>query len=136
MAAVFFLCAFWISGGCVHRTMTITTDSGVSSEVFIDGKYRGKTPYSENFVYYGTHEVMLRDPNGVVTVQDISLPRPWFEYFPLDFISECVIPAVITSRYEFVIKPPKQRDIDFKAVKERAAEYRNEFNKLCRSDAD
>jgi hypothetical protein len=106
--------------------VSIQTDAAVPADVFIDGKYMGSTPYCEEFIYYGTREVMLRYPDGSVAVKDISLTRPWFEYFPLDFISELCIPAVINSRFSFVISPPERKNVDFNEIEKRASEFKAE----------
>lgn len=130
------LCIIVMSGGCVHKTVSIQTDPAVQADVFIDGKYRGRTPYCEEFVYYGTREVMLRYPDGSVAVKDISLARPWFEYFPLDFISELCIPAVINSRFSFVISPPEQKKVDFKEIEKRASEFKTGCHELIKPEYD
>ena len=133
---LFCFCILCTACGCVHRSLTITAEPETPCEVFIDGKYKGKTPYSEKFVYYGTREVMLKTPSGTVTVKDISLTRPWFEYFPLDLFSEILLPASIDSTFTFVIPLRKEQKIDLDVIEKRAAEFRAEFKNHWKSNAD
>ena len=137
-SALILLCFFilCITCGCVNRSLDITSTSETPVEVFIDGKYKGKTPYSEKFVYYGTREVMLKGPSGSVTITDISLNRPWFEYFPIDLLSEFLVPASIESKFTFTIPLREEQKINFDKIEKRAAEFKGEFNKLRKSNAD
>ncbi|MCX7703158.1 MAG: PEGA domain-containing protein, partial [Planctomycetota bacterium] len=51
-------------GGCVLREFLIQSEPA-GAEVFLDGRYIGKTPLKQSFDFYGTHRVVLRK-NGYI----------------------------------------------------------------------
>jgi hypothetical protein len=60
--------------------------------VYVDDYQIGTTPVSHDFVYYGTRNIrMVKDGYETLTVRQ-PFPAPWYEYFPLDFVSENLIP--------------------------------------------
>jgi len=92
-----------LGGGCVQRRMTIRS-SPPGAAVYVDDYQIGTTPVSHDFVYYGTRKIRLvKDGYETLTVRQ-PIPAPWYEYFPLDFVSENLIPWEI--RDERVIDLP------------------------------
>ena len=100
--------------GCVHRRMTIrTTPPGAM--VYIDDYPIGTTPISHDFTYYGTRKIRLvKDGYETKTILQ-PVPPPWYEYVPLDFISENLVPGQIRDHHTFdyqlepqLIVPPQQ----------------------------
>jgi hypothetical protein len=88
-AAVAFLAV--LSAGCVQRRMTIRSNPP-GALVYVDDYQLGTTPVSHDFVYYGTRKIRLvKDGYETLTVRQ-PFPIPWYEYFPLDFVSENLIP--------------------------------------------
>lgn len=88
LAAALTLCA---QAGCVQRRVTIRTNPP-GALVYIDNYQIGTTPVSTDFTYYGTRSIrMVKDGFETLTVKH-SFHTPWYEYFPLDFVSENVIP--------------------------------------------
>jgi len=93
-----------LGGGCVQRRMTIRS-SPPGAAVYVDDYQIGTTPVSHDFVYYGTRKIRLvKDGYETLTVRQ-PIPAPWYEYFPLDFVSENLIPWEI--RDERVIDQPQ-----------------------------
>ena len=83
--------------GCVQRRMTIRSNPP-GALVYIDDYEIGTTPVSANFTYYGTRKIRLvKDGCETLTVMQ-DIPTPWYEYVPLDFISENLVPGKITDR--------------------------------------
>ena len=79
------------AAGCVQRRMTIRSDPP-GALVYVDDYQIGTTPVSHDFVYYGTRKIRLvKDGYETLTVRQ-PFPIPWYEYFPLDFVSENLIP--------------------------------------------
>jgi hypothetical protein len=77
--------------GCVQRRMTIRSDPP-GALVYVDDYQIGTTPVSHDFVYYGTRKIRLvKDGYETLTVRQ-PFPLPWYEYFPLDFVSENLVP--------------------------------------------
>jgi len=79
------------AAGCVQRRMTIRSNPP-GALVYVDDYQLGTTPVSHDFVYYGTRKIRLvKDGYETLTVRQ-PFPIPWYEYFPLDFVSENLIP--------------------------------------------
>lgn len=80
-----------LSTGCVQRRMTIRSNPP-GALVYVDDYQLGTTPVSHDFVYYGTRKIRLvKDGYETLTVRQ-PFPLPWYQYFPLDFVTENLIP--------------------------------------------
>ena len=79
------------AAGCVQRRMTIRSNPP-GALVYVDDYQLGTTPVSHDFVYYGTRKIRLvKDGYETLTVRQ-PFPTPWYEFFPLDFVTENLIP--------------------------------------------
>lgn len=80
--------------GCVRRRLTIrTTPPG--AQVFVDDQEIGTTPCSAAFTYYGTRKItVMKDGYRTETLYQ-RIPPPWYEWPPLDFIAENLLPREI-----------------------------------------
>jgi len=79
------------AAGCVQRRMTIRSNPP-GALVYVDDYQLGTTPVSHDFVYYGTRKIrLIKDGYETLTVRQ-PFPLPWYQYFPLDFVTENVIP--------------------------------------------
>jgi len=79
------------AAGCVQRRMTIRS-SPPGALVYVDDYQLGTTPVSHDFVYYGTRKIRLvKDGYETLTVRQ-PFPLPWYQYFPLDFVTENLLP--------------------------------------------
>jgi hypothetical protein len=79
------------AAGCVQRRMTIRSNPP-GALVYVDDYQLGTTPVSHDFVYYGTRKIRLvKDGYETLTIRQ-PFPLPWYQYFPLDFVTENVIP--------------------------------------------
>ena len=100
--------------GCVERRYVIYTDPP-GAIVFRNGQPPGATPVDDHYVYYGKYNFTII-ADGYETLHVVQqIPTPWYEYFPLDFFSENVIPWTIRDRrvFQFHLEPrqvanPKQ----------------------------
>ena len=80
--------------GCVERRFLVESNPP-GAAVFVNGDYKGTTPVSVPFTYYGKYDITLaRDGYATQTVQS-RFRRPWFQYFPLDFVAENLYPLHI-----------------------------------------
>jgi hypothetical protein len=80
-----------LAAGCVQRRMTIRSDPP-GALVYVDDYQLGTTPVSHDFVYYGTRKIRLvKDGYESLTVRQ-PFPVPWYQYFPLDFVTENLWP--------------------------------------------
>ena len=102
------------SQGCVSRSMTIKSEPEGAS-VYLDDKYIGETPVTIKFKDYGTRGVRL-EKEGMQTLRKrIRVPAPWYQRFPLDFLSEVVIPHRFEDEREFSfsLTAPEREKKDF-----------------------
>jgi hypothetical protein len=77
--------------GCVTRRLTIISDPP-GATVYVDNEEAGVTPCSVSYIYYGTRQITLvKDGFETRTVMQ-EMPAPWYEYFPIEFVSENLIP--------------------------------------------
>lgn len=84
--------------GCVRRIVTIDSQPQ-GADVYFDRKFIGQTPCKHEFHYYGSHHIELTK-DGYANIRDsLKLKGPIYEYFPLSFISEVLIPWEITDRH-------------------------------------
>jgi len=80
-----------LATGCVQRRMTIRSEPP-GALVYVDDYQLGTTPVSHDFVYYGTRKLRLvKDGYETLTVRQ-PFPVPWYQYFPLDFVTENLWP--------------------------------------------
>ncbi|MFM7250095.1 MAG: PEGA domain-containing protein [Planctomycetaceae bacterium] len=79
------------ASGCVQRRMTIRS-SPPGALVYVDDYQIGSTPVSTDFIYYGTRKIRLvKDGFETLTVRQ-PFPMPWYQVFPLDFVTENLWP--------------------------------------------
>ncbi len=100
--------------GCVRRRLNVRTNPP-GALVYVDNQQIGTTPCSVDFTYYGTREIRLVKPGYETLTVNQPIPTPWYEYIPLDFVSENLVPNKIrdnrTVTYDLApqaIMPPQQ----------------------------
>jgi hypothetical protein len=80
--------------GCVRRRLNVRTNPP-GALVYVDNQLIGETPCGVDFTYYGTREIRLVKPGFETLAINQPIPTPWYEYPPLDFVSENLWPAKI-----------------------------------------
>jgi hypothetical protein len=101
-----------VATGCIERTLTIESTPS-RAVAYVDHKRVGTTPVSVRFTDYGDHDIQLMlkgyDPyHGKLTLQ-----QPGWAVFPIDVITEAILPLKFRDTRELTItltKPlaPKQ----------------------------
>lgn len=86
--------------GCTHRRATIQSNPP-GALVLIDGQEKGYTPYSMDFTYYGTREIQLVKPGYETLTVMQKFPKPWYQYFPVEFFADNFWPPHVTDRNSF-----------------------------------
>jgi len=75
--------------------------------LYVDDYPIGETPVSTHFTYYGKRKFRLVK-DGYETLTEIrSIPAPWYEFFPLDFVAENIVPGEIRDQrtLDFQLRP-------------------------------
>jgi hypothetical protein len=80
--------------GCVQRRLTIRTNPP-GALVYVDNRQIGTTPVSTSFTYYGVRDIRIVKDGYETLVVKSHIPTPWYEWFPLDFVSENLVPREI-----------------------------------------
>lgn len=97
--------------GCVHRRVTIHSNPP-GALVRIDGQDIGFTPASVDYTWYGTREVQLLKDGFETQTQLITIAPPWYQIFPLDFISDNFLGTHIRDHRRFDLQmQPRQPDV-------------------------
>lgn len=128
---LFALVAVALLCGCVERRLYVYTDPP-GAEVYIDGEYIGQTrsdehvdgPLYARFLFYGVREYTLRKPGYATVSGRIDLESPWYEYPPIDFFSEVLIPYPFVDEHEVNVKLSKAEPADVEGLYRRALNYR------------
>lgn len=63
--------------------------------VYVDNQQIGTTPCSVDFTYYGTREIRLIKPGFETLTVNQPIPAPWYQYTPIDFVSENLVTTKI-----------------------------------------
>lgn len=112
-----------LSLGCVQRRLTIRTNPP-GALVYIDDYEIGTTPVSTSFTYYGTRKIRLvKDGYQTVTINH-RISAPWYQYFPLDFVSENLVPVDIRDERALDFQLVPQRMVPTELLLERAENLR------------
>jgi hypothetical protein len=91
--------------GCVQRRLTIRSNPP-GALVYIDNYEIGVTPVSTDFIYYGSREIRLIKDGYETQTRMTAIDAPWYQYTPIDFVAENIIPYEIRD----------ERTIDFQLV--------------------
>ena len=96
---------FFNAGGCVRRTLTITTEPP-GALLWLNDREVGRTPVEVDFDYYGTYDVRLEQDGYEPMMTSGRANAPWWDTVVLDLLAEAV-PGTLTSRVEwhYVMQP-------------------------------
>ena len=124
------LCASLLAGGCVERKLRVET-APPGAEIWLDGVHLGQTPVEIPFTFYGARQVRLEKSGYATEIMPFKASPPPYEWFPVDFISENLIPARWVDRHtlrvELTPQPPlteaEKNELE-RGLQERAAALR------------
>jgi hypothetical protein len=87
-----------LAAGCrTHRYMQITS-TPPGAEVRLDDQAVGLTPVRVPFDYHGVHRVTFYLPGHRTVSRRIKLRARWYSRFPLDIVTEVLLPLGLTDR--------------------------------------
>jgi hypothetical protein len=99
-----------VGAGCVQRTLTVQTDPP-GALVYLNDQEVGRTPFTRNFIWYGTYDVEIRK-EGYASIKTTAMVwAPWWQWVPFDLLAE---PLPLTDHHElnYTLQPPNERDIE------------------------
>ncbi len=98
--------------GCVERWIQVRTQPS-GARVFVDGEEVGRSPIRVAFDHYGTREVLVHLDAGTDSDRTygavshlVELRAPWYQWFPLDLITETIWPWNFVDEHEVSIVLP------------------------------
>ena len=111
--------------GCVERLLAIHSDPP-GAAVYVDGEKVGTTPCEVNYTWYGTRVVVLELRGFSLVHQEVVLNAPWWQWIPIDFITDVLIPITIRDRYSvsYTLEPAAVSTQEADAVYDRAMELK------------
>ncbi len=105
-AAIAALLCCALGTGCVQRRMIVRSNPP-GAVVFVDNQEIGTTPCATDFIYYGTREITIKKEGFETLTVKQPIPTPWYQYVPLDFVTENLVPGQIrdTRLLEYTLQP-------------------------------
>ena len=123
LSSVFLLVA--ASVGCVERQIVVKSEPS-DALVTVDGREIGRTPATTTFTFYGARRIVLQR-DGCETMSAVEPVRPpWYDVFPLDFVSEVLWPGKVVDRHVYTYALHPVPPTDPKALVERAEDLRSQ----------
>lgn len=121
---------FSLGTGCVERRYVITTDPP-GAAVYRNDEFIGNTPVDDTFVYYGNYNFTIRREGFATQQIRQDICTPWYQYWPLDFVSEVLWPFHVEDvRYfHYALQPLPPPNIP--ALLDRGQGLRNEGRTLA-----
>ncbi|MDX2132141.1 MAG: PEGA domain-containing protein [Planctomycetota bacterium] len=101
VACVLAVCA---AGGCMRRTIVVTSDPPGATVVLSDVEV-GRTPVEAEFLYYGTYDVLLTKDGFEPLRTAARASPPVYDIPPLDLPASAVPGARSTIRWHFTLEP-------------------------------
>jgi len=95
LPVVFPLCV-----GCAAKRELVIVSEPPGALVRLDDTVVGTTPYTTSFDAYGTRRVTLYLPGHRTVTELFEVESPWYAHFPLDVISEVLLPFGWHDRHE------------------------------------
>lgn len=89
---------------CVRKTIAVYSDPP-GATVYIDGLEVGRTPVDGiPFDFYGTRGIAVLKEGHLCERRTVEIDTPWYSYFPIDIVSELIIPWEIRDdRYYYFV---------------------------------
>lgn len=120
--------------GCVDRRYVITSDPP-GAVVYKNGQPLGATPVDDHFTYYGDYEFVLVKDGYETTKRVEHFRTPWYEYFPLDFISENLWPSRIVDVHRFNVEMQPAAAVRTDVLLDQAQNLRNRGHAIAPPEA-
>lgn len=81
-----------ILAGCAPQRTLVIRSEPPGALVRLDDERIGTTPLRHRFYHYGTRQVTLYEAGCRTHSELVSLSPPWYARFPLDFVTEVLLP--------------------------------------------
>jgi PEGA domain len=121
------IACIWMTSlsGCVYRRLVVRSDPP-GAQVILDGQEVGTTPVAVPFLYYGTRQLTLVKPGFETRTELVRIPAPWYQWMPIDFVSDNFLPRQVNDRHEICWQLNPQGIVPQEKLQERADSLRSE----------
>ena len=121
------LIAGFLLTGCVERLVIVRSEPPAT--VILDRKVIGTTPVKIPYTWYGKRELTL-ELKGYQRIREIIvLNAPWWQFFPLDFVTDVLLPFRLHDHvtFDYTLQPLPSPEGERDEVMRRAAEMREKL---------
>ena len=94
--------------------------------MILDGQEVGYTPAGIPFTYYGTRRLTLVKPGFETHTELVTIPPPWYQVFPVDFVSDNFLPGHVADRHDIYRQLSPQTVVPLDQLQQRADSLRSE----------
>jgi len=122
------------ANAAVRRRLNVNSNPP-GALVYVDNQQIGTTPCSVDFVYYGTREIRLIKPGFETLTVNQPIPAPWYEYTPIDFVSENLLATKIRDNRTVSYNLAPQLVVPPNELLDRAGQLRQDTMQLPPSPA-
>jgi hypothetical protein len=106
--------------GCVERTLTVRSDPP-EARLYLNGTEVGRTPFTHDFIWYGTYDVELRKPGYETLKTRGRVIAPWWQWVPFDLLADLVpLPLKDHHLLSYTLRPLKATQVNPHELLERA----------------
>ena len=95
--------ALTATAGCRAQRYMVFVSAPSAADVYLDGEHVGRTPLELPFEAYGSRHVTLSRPGYRDHTEVLELEVPWYSVFPLDYVSEILLPFGWEDRYRLEV---------------------------------
>ncbi|MCD4657798.1 MAG: hypothetical protein K8S87_09685, partial [Planctomycetes bacterium] len=88
------------------------------------------------FVYYAKREIVVKKKDYESRLEYIQPTTPWYDYFPIDFFAEILLPYTIKTQFVYRFDLNKYDDIDAEDLYDKSDEMREYAAEKLRKHAD
>ncbi len=100
-----------LSGCAAQRSLEVRTDPP-GAVVLLDGKEIGTTPLSQPFEHYGVRRITVFKSGFQTHSERVKMKAPWYSRFPLDIVSEVLLPFGWKDRHRLRIELVEGEDLE------------------------
>lgn len=123
--ALALLASVCLGNGCVYRRVIVRSDPP-GARVLLDGQEVGYTPTGIPFTYYGTRRLTLIKPGFETRTELVTIPPPWYQWVPIDFISDNFLFTHVPDRHDINWQLAPQTVVPLDQLQQRADSLRSE----------
>ena len=103
--------ALALAGGCVERTITVTSEPS-GSLVYLNDEEVGRTPVTVPFRFYGVYDVRLEHDGYAPLWTKHAADQPWWDFMGPDLVAETIPHVKSQQTWSFTLEPRPADDPD------------------------